>query len=231
MSDEEQPGLSAADEARIRALLADARYDEPMPDAVVARLDRVLAGLAEEPLARSVPSNVVPLAERRRRATRMLVAAAAVVIAGFGIGRVVSDHSGSASGSANAGSAPEADSRKADGPESRGFSTGSASSDAGSAPEPADGLNDALAYQVRPRHFAKDTERVQKHYDAVDLASLNETAGCSTGQWGAGQYVPVSYGRAPAYLVLRRATGDSQVADLFLCGSTDPVRSITLPGP
>src|SRR5438128_2541809 len=105
---EELPGLSEAEEARIRALLAAAKHEEPMPDAVVARLDRVLAGLAEEPLEQPPTAHVVPLDERRRRATRMLVAAAAVVVLGVGIGQVVKGSGGSADSlDAGAGAAPE----------------------------------------------------------------------------------------------------------------------------
>jgi hypothetical protein len=54
---------------------------------------------------------------------------------------------------------------------------------------------------------------------------------CGAGSWGRGRFVPVSYGGAPAVLVLRRPVGDTQVADVFLCGSTEPVRSVTLPAP
>ncbi len=85
------PGLSPADDARIRRLLAEARHTEPMPGDVVARLDRVLAGLAEERKERLAP--VVELASRRRRtAASLLVAAAAVVVVGVGISRVLPDH-------------------------------------------------------------------------------------------------------------------------------------------
>ena len=76
-------GLTPEQET-VRRLLADARHAEPMPDDVVDRLDRVLAGLAagspdelEPPPAAAA---VVSLASRRRRrAATLLVAAAAVV--------------------------------------------------------------------------------------------------------------------------------------------------------
>ena len=44
--EEQQPessGLSEAEEARVRALLAEARHAEPMPEAVVARLEAAIA--------------------------------------------------------------------------------------------------------------------------------------------------------------------------------------------
>ena len=235
MNDPEQPELSAAEEARIRALLAGAKHDEPMPDAVVARLDRVLAGLAEESAEQPPLATVVPLAERRRRATRMLVAAAAVVVAGVGLGQVVSHQGGvledSSGGSAGA-NAPERSSLGA-GTDGKELSGGSAGGGAELPQPPSDSVNGVSAYKVRPRHFAQDTRRVQSFSDSasMDTASNPRAFGCVRGHWGAGTYVPVEYGRSPAFLVLRRHTGDSQVADLFLCGSDAPVRSITLPGP
>lgn len=228
MNDEEQPALSEAEEARIRALLADAKYDEPMPDAVVARLDRVLAGLAEEPLE---PANVVPLAERRRRATRMLVAAAAVVVAGIGIGQVVSHGGGalSSGGSAAGGAERSRPGAVTDRKEPSELSEGGS---AASLPEPgADSPAGASALKVRPKHFAEDSRRVQSQSTTDSVNVHGYSSACARGHWGAGKYVPIEYGRTPAYLVLRRHTGDTQVADLFLCGSDDPVRSVTLPGP
>ena len=38
------------------------------------------------------------------------------------------------------------------------------------------------------------------------------------------QAIPLGEGRA-------FAVGDTQVADLFLCGDTEPTRSVTLPAP
>jgi hypothetical protein len=228
----ELPDLSRADEARIRALLAEARHGEPMPEAVRTRLDRVLAGLADE--GAPVAADVVPLADRRRRAAKMLVAAAAIVVAGVGIGQVVGN--GQGSGDAVSGAAAPNDA-KAGGPEG-----GSAGTGAGA--DRPDAMTDApqsmsggalaageSAYQVRPRHFAADSRRVRAHYDSVNTAAGERAPTCSPGDWGAGTYVPVRYGRAPGYLVLRRPSGESQVADLFLCAGDSPVRSITLPGP
>jgi hypothetical protein len=228
------PELSAAEEARIRALVAGAKHDEPMPEVVVARLDRVLAGLAEESTEQPALATVVPLAERRRRATRMLVAAAAVVVAGVGLGQVVS-HQGGVLSDSSGGSAADAPERSSlgVGTDSKELSGGSAGAGAEPPQPQSDSLNGVSAYKVRPRHFAQDTRRVQSYSDSAstDTASNPRAFGCVRGHWGAGTYVPVEYGRSPAYLVLRRHTGDSQVADLFLCGSDAPVRSITLPGP
>ena len=58
MNDEEQhteaSGLSEAEEEHVRALLAEARHAEPMPDDVVARLDRVIAGDALDELVEAL---------------------------------------------------------------------------------------------------------------------------------------------------------------------------------
>jgi hypothetical protein len=57
------------------------------------------------------------------------------------------------------------------------------------------------------------------------------TLECPPADWGAGTFVPVRYAGDPAVLVFRRAVGDTQVVDLFHCGSVDVIRSITLPAP
>ena len=87
-------------EEEVRRLLAETRHTEPTPPDVVARLDRVLGDLAQEP-DRTAP--VVDLARRRRRAASLLVAAAAVVAVGIGIGQILSPQSGSESTSAESG--------------------------------------------------------------------------------------------------------------------------------
>ena len=80
------PDLTPPEE-QVRRLLADARHDEPMPDDVADRLDRVLADLQDE--SRRTPAPIDLAARRRRRIARnVLVAAAAVVVVGVGISRV-----------------------------------------------------------------------------------------------------------------------------------------------
>ena len=49
MTDEPTTPLTPAQEEEVRRLLAEARHTEPMPPDVVARLDRVLDDLADEP--------------------------------------------------------------------------------------------------------------------------------------------------------------------------------------
>ena len=87
--------LYPADDERIRRLLAEARHTEPMPEAVAARLDQVLADLVADRAEREPPEPAaapVDLAARpARTAANLLVAAAAVVPVGFGITQVLPD--------------------------------------------------------------------------------------------------------------------------------------------
>lgn len=225
-----EPRPTPEEEARVRRLLADARHDEPMPPEVVARLDRVLAGLADD--AAAPAAAVTPLPARRRRAARLLVAAAAVVAVGIGLGQVID--LGGTTADQEAG-APAADSEPApqDGaqeeaaPEPDGLPTGSDSL----APQA-----DAPVVRIRPDAFARGAQMARDNRTMLDRSELTGGAvsaygGCRPGAWGEGTFVPVRYGRAPAVLVLRRSAGDTQVADLFLCGDREPVRSVTLPAP
>jgi hypothetical protein len=75
----------------VRALLAQARVTEPVPDEVAARLDATLSSLQTRRAAEaaadaeSAPAVVVPLRRRvRQRAGRVLVAAAVVAVVGAG---------------------------------------------------------------------------------------------------------------------------------------------------
>lgn len=219
------------EQEEVRRLLAAARHDEPMPEPVVARLDRVLADLAAEP-ARDAP--VVGLATRRRRATQLLVAAAAVIAVGIGVDQIVrpddsvtsaevtSDRDEPAAGSAEAES-----SRAEDG-------TGAASSDA-QAPTTDDRDRRAIA-ELSRQAYADDVSALREQSSTLDmLGSLDAAyaAGvvCRSDAWGEGTFVPVRYDGVPAVLVFRRASGDTQVADLYRCGDTRPHRSVTLPAP
>jgi hypothetical protein len=153
------------------------------------------------------------------------------VVVGVGIGQVVGggDEAGDASH-------PESADRALD-------SGGEASSDGGArAPEGAP-QQLSTSVRIRPGRFADDVSLLRQQavaaYDADGEAApgrdaeLRTTgkAGCQPGSWGRGRYQPVQYGRTAGYVVLRRPQGDSQVVDLFLCGSDLVVRSVTLPSP
>lgn len=242
----DDPALTPEQETRVRRLLSDARNTEPLPQDVAARLDRVLAQLAvgasDDPAYDPAydtaddrtgdTGRVVSLAaRRRRRVASLLVAAAAVVVVGIGLGQLMGGPDQAAdTASTNAGSTQR---------------------DAPEAPEAVDGQTPAPTYAfkvpvpIRPDRFSHDVTRLQHlTFDGGSLTPAPQSGstrngadlvaggfGCSPGAWGLGTFVPVVYGGEPAVLVLRRVTGDTQVVDLFQCGSSEPLRSITLPAP
>jgi hypothetical protein len=221
-------------EEEVRRLLAEARHTGPTPPEVVARLDTVLEDLTQES---SGTAPVVELARRRRRVGALLVAAAAVVAVGVGVGQVVTGQSGGeASQAGDAGTVAGAAEREAAQPEAQ--PNGSQSNAAGK-PVEVSPLEDSVTLSsVRPNHFADDltaarrAPREQGSFSSkADSADAAAGALCSADAWGTGRFVPVRYGKTPAVLVFRRPVGDTQVVDLFLCGSKEPVRSVTLPAP
>ena len=230
-------GLTPRQE-EVRRLLADARHTGPIPEDVAGRLDEVLAGLAagsDDEAAATAGTRVVSLASRRRRrATTALVAAAAVVAVGVGLGQIMGDGlgGGGSEDSTAASSAKE----------------GGANSDR-VVPQPPRAQRDARLYvvdtppvPVSPRHFAADVRRIRVDLAplAVGQTSKNPSAlssspagggACDPDHWGAGTFVPVRYDGRSGVLVFRAPRGDSQVVELFGCGSPEVLRSVTLPAP
>jgi len=232
--------LDPAEDERIRRLLADARHTEPMPDAVVARLDRVLSGLSDDRTERADRADradraeVVDLMARRRRTVgQLLVAAAAVVAVGFGITQVLPDLGGSSGGDAQettAGGAAADSAEKGDGEGSRFVSPESA-------PEaPSDGTTSGAAkstFRIRSDEFGPDVRRARTQLEGGSAALVEYPAdGCLAVSVEPGsEVVATTYDAAPAALVLRPPSGDVQVVDLYLCGDVEPRRSITLTAP
>src|SRR5690349_1050203 len=85
--------LTPEEESEVTRLLAGAAGPEPMPDAVVARLRDVLDDLDAERSAERLG------AARARRWPRALLAAAAVLVVGYGVVNVAGDASLSGSDS------------------------------------------------------------------------------------------------------------------------------------
>jgi hypothetical protein len=215
--------------ADVRRLLADARHTGPMPDHVVARMDRVLASLGDETATgrRDQPAAVVvPIAaQRRRRAAALLVAAAAVVVGGVVLGPHL-PHGGSASPSGASAGDTAGD---------RGYeqgNTGSAGQTGGPAVAPTSKVPLRLGrVVVRPQQFPSAALQGQMMLARrTQLDHLAELRACS-GLPHQAKAVPAEYQHAPAALVYRRAVGSSQVVDLYVCGSSRPIRSTTLPAP
>jgi hypothetical protein len=219
-------------EEEVRRLLAEARHTGPTPPDVVARLDRVLDDLAHEPV-HAAP--VVDLARRRRRrAASLLVAAAAVVVVGVGVDQVVNSQ-----GEAETSSGLSAETAD------QGADAGAGSGQSKNGAEAAEsGDEPAAAVELGRRDIADGLTRL-RHLAAVGREPLTDGAyqtgprsaeraagaACGVAGWGRGRFLPVSYAGAPAVVVLRRPVGETQVADVFLCGSEQPVRSVTLPAP
>jgi len=102
MTEQRPDGLTPAQSEAVRRLLAGARHDESVPDEVAARLDATLADLSAERGAESPAvseADVIPL---RRRWPKVLAAAAAVTLFGFGIVQYV-DNTSSQDGDAGRG--------------------------------------------------------------------------------------------------------------------------------
>jgi hypothetical protein len=225
----------SAEIEELRRLLADARHTEPMPDAVVARMDDVLAGLREtapesSPVTPPGDGIVVTLsARRRRRAAGLLVAAAAIVVGGVALAQNLPSSSSSSSTTAEANA---------------GGNTQDSLGSTGNAPRPhkneqrvtggkatfAPNAFSRGRLVVRPRRFSTDAsagrQLLRRPADAV-----SDLQGCASVPTDAGQVVPATYRGAPAALVYLPVSGGSQVVDLYLCGTAAPVRSATLPAP
>jgi hypothetical protein len=200
---------------------------------VVARLDRVLDDLSRET---DDAAPVVDLARRRRRAASLLVAAAVVGVVGIGVNQVVNPQGGA--DTATSGAAESADQGRV----SRPSKSGAGAVESGEepvAPAPQDSQTKADLIELRRNRLADglvDARRGLSSFDTkVDDGQLaaDRAAGaaCGADAWGRGRFVPVSYGGTPAVVVFRRPVGDTQVAEVFLCGSAEPVRSVTLPAP
>ncbi len=228
--------LDPAQDERIRRLLADARHTEPMPEAVVARLDRVLAGLSDdrtERAERADRAEVVDLMARRRRTVgQLLVAAAAVVAVGFGITQVLPDLGGSSGGDAQEATAGGAAADSAEGGDQ-----GSRLVSPESAPEaPSDGTTSGAAkstFKIHSDEFGPDVRHARNQLEGEGAALVEYPAeGCLVASVEPGsEVVATTYDAAPAALVLRPPSGDVQVVDLYLCGDLEPRRSITLTAP
>jgi hypothetical protein len=231
------------EQERVRRLLAEARVEAPMPDDVVARLDRVLARLADEEDDDDAPSLVDLAARRRRKAATLLVAAAAVVAVGVGAGQLLPG-AGLSGDDTAAESAPEP-----------------ASGDGNDVTVDQDGPEGAFSarlaqsgpQRVRPDHFADDVARlrVPAMAEATSPAGSGQASspveeglnlGSASSQfsgfvcdpapsWGPGDLVAVRYSGVPAVLAFRPPAGDTQVVDLLECGTAAILRSVTLPAP
>ena len=90
---------------------------------------------------------------------------------------------------------------------------------------------------VRPEHFTSDAAAARRLLSRAratapqSLRMLDRPAASCVVPHGRGTLVSATYERAPAVLLFHRPESSTQVVDLFVCGSSGPVRSATLPLP
>lgn len=236
-----ETSLPPADDERIRRLLAEARHTEPMPEAVAARLDGVLAGLSadrtrlgQQGAHEDHRAPVVDLAARRRRRTaaNLLVAAAAVLVVGFGISQILPNGMGGSAGDQAATTAEDA--AGGDSADTGGGTNRNGEPEAAPAnPSEYDAGAAGKTFLIRSERFGADVRQARRQLLLDRHAALLEypAPDCLTTDVGAGEVVAATYDGAPAAIVLRTPSGDVQVVDLFLCGDAAPRRSITLTAP
>jgi len=240
----------------VRRLLADARHHGPAPAEVVARLDEALAALVAERGAdtlgtldspspdTSAPDRSAPVvdlaARRRRRAGVGLLAAAAVVVAGVALGQGLprgSEDSGMAGGAdssvedapAEAGSGPDFQSEDPD-------DSGAGSAELGpeslksTAPPPLAGYPnlsstdpalDERLLVLRPGASSRSQY----------LGSADALGSCALPSLGRGRRLLAEIDGGLGVVVFRGPDGAGQQAEVYVCGTPDPVRTLTLPAP
>lgn len=237
------------EEEHVRRLLADARHDGPVPPEVVARLDETLASLVSErggaPLEQSGPGTdratapVVDLGARRRRTAGIgLLAAAAVVVAGVALGQALPRTSGGDDASSSGGVAAESDasSRELGG---QSDDDGSADSSSGGAEAP-ESLKSPAPRAGLPTVSLSDPDLSDRL-----LGLRRDAAARTTGQplapdvqgtclmrgIGPGRRLLVEVDGQPGTVVYQPPSGDAQRVAIFVCGTGEPVRTLTLPAP
>ena len=216
----------------VRRLLADARHDGPVPDAVADRLDATLAGLIAErdELVGTPPpaerAAVVDLGARRRRMASIgVLAAAAVVVAGVAVGQVLPSGGDSASDGAGASAGAPAD--RSDEPEAGADAASPSQLPKSAAP----GASDATGPQPE---ILLDDDLEQSLRDLRVLSSRSVAlgdvpAGCLPGAEGPGRRITVIVEGQPGLVVLRPVRSGRQLAEVYVCGEPDPVRTLSLP--
>ena len=243
--DDRTPDLTAEEDAAVRRLLADAGGPVATPPEVVARLDATLARLVVERDAEGTgQATVTPLAVRRRRWPKVLLAAAAVVVGGYGVGAAVTgtmagSGGDSASGGAGAGVA-----------DSQAEAGGSASSGGADnvAPQAGRGTLDASGPVLRlsSADFDAEVSRLAGRTPVADAPKNQADSGAAAGEGGLeaarkarGRCAPppsrardtwyvVRYDTKPATLVVGPPRDGVVRARVFSCDGTTLLRDSTV---
>ena len=245
MTDEtEQP---SPENDAVRRLLAEARHDEPMPADVAARMDRVLADLdapasavqpaseaatVESPTAGGIVTRL-PV-QRRRRAAGLLAAAAAIVVGGVVLAQNLPGP-GTGSETASGSAASEGDQLAAGGAAQNGKAPSHAPTAGDSTSDAGPGSVKAVVRDgrvvVRRQSFSADALAGRALLGGQDTRRIVQPAASCVVPAGDERVLAALYDLAPAALVYHLPDGSTQVVDLVLCGSSRPIRSVTLPAP
>jgi len=242
------PDLDPAQDARIRALLAELGSGpdgEPIPPEVEARLDDTLAMLVAERgrTDEEIPDeggsdNVVPL--RRRWIQRATVAAAAVIV--LGIGSVAVSNLGLMSGGDNstADSAGESEQSSAsEAPDSSSDSDSSSDTGAATLPElsaasfasDVETLLKGRASMLTPEGEAAGDQPKQENRDSAKPGAPNElTSRACPGPEITDGAVPnqVRYDGRLAVLLVHPESGGQQVVEAWNCAGNRKLASTTI---
>jgi hypothetical protein len=230
----------------VRRLLAEARHDEPVPPAVAARLDAVLADLTAERRESPATAPVVELGTRRRRRVgAALLAAAAVVVGGIGVGQVVSGTGGSSSDSGAASTADRGAADRSSPESSDGGGAGALSSPDPDVRRAPGGL--PAAYRLSSDSLRRDLLAARRAEELATLAGESAVPDDTTPDQdaaadspcdpaslpdtGDGTVVPVTLDGQPALALYDAPAGERQRVAVYLCGASAPERSLTLPAP
>lgn len=247
----DSPGLPPEQE-RVRRLLAEARHAAPVPSVVAARLDETLASLVAErggaPLEDSDTRSdghatpVVDLGARRRRRVGIgLLAAAAVVVAGVAVGQALPRMSGSDDASSSGGVAADSEGSSR---EFGGDQTDGGAADSSSGAEAPESMKSRAPTPLvgAPTLSSSDTDLTDRltelRSSQADMSAMSQrrqlldlVRACDLRGVGQGRRVAAEVDGQDGLVVFRRPDGAAQEVALYVCGTPQPVRTLTLPAP
>ena len=247
----DSPDLTPEQEA-VRRLLADARHDGPPPAEVVARLDETLASLVAERGSASPEGDedeptaaVVDLGARRRRMAGIgVLAAAAVVVAGVAVGQVLpraADDSGGAESTASSDTGSGSGEDRQFGDQSDDGQSDGGDAGAGAAEQAPESMKSTAAtpFAGVPTLSSADDRLEEEVLDlrpgaaarSDQLGSVDALSSCDLPSLGKGRRLLARVDDQIGVVVFRRPDGATQVAELYVCGTPAPVRTLLLPAP
>ena len=183
------------------------------------------------------PAPVVDLGARRRRMAGIgLLAAAAVVVAGVALGQALPRMQGSEDSASSGGVAAESDTAD----RQFGAQQDESGADAGSGAEAPGTMKTQAPRAGLPAVSLTDPDLPDRLLDLRRDAAARTTGQpltpdaqdtCLMRGIGPGRRLLVEVDGEPGTVVYRRPSGDAQDVVIYVCGSGEPVRSLTLPAP